>query len=137
MHERDEGAFGAWPRQLIYQSDAVSLQPRKRRVNVLDAQRDVVKPGTALLGKSRDRRIWGGRLEQLEARLTGGDESRAHVLRRHFFGRFDLEPERIAIEGKRGRQVEHGNADVVEHGFHVNSLSPRPRKALLYVVSGL
>ena len=131
MHERDEGAFGAWPRLLVYQPDAVGLQPRERRVNVLDAQRDVVKAGTALLGESRDRRIGGGRLEQLEARVTGGDEARAHALRRHLFGRFDLEPERIAIEDEGGRQVAHGDAHVVEHGFHLLSRAwgPTPRRS--------
>ena len=53
------------------------------------------------------------------------NRTRAYVLRRHLFGRFDLEPERIAIEGERGRQVAHRNPHVVEHGFHVNSLSRR------------
>ena len=76
MNERDERAFGAWTRLWVHEPSAVGFQPRKRRVNVLDAQRDVVKAGAALLDESRDRRLRRRRLEQFEARFA----SRLRVL---------------------------------------------------------
>ena len=78
---------------------------RERRANVVDAQRDVMQPRPALGEIPRDRRIGRRRLEQLEARLADRHEMRAHALRRHLFGRLDLEAERVAIERERRRQV--------------------------------
>ena len=78
--------------------DAARLQLRERGADVVDAQRDVVQPGAALLDVLRDRRLRRGRLEQLEARLADRDEVRAHALRRDLLGRLDLEAERVAIE---------------------------------------
>ncbi len=43
---------------------------------------------------------------------------RAHALRGDLFGRFDLEAERIAIERQRRVEIPHGDADVIEDGFH-------------------
>ena len=45
-------------------------------------------------------------------------EMRAHALRRDLLGRLDLEPERVAIERERRRQILDGDADVIENGFH-------------------
>ena len=49
---------------------------------------------------------------------THGDELRAHSLRRNLFGGLDVEAEHVAIEGQRGREVAHSDADVVKNGFH-------------------
>ena len=73
--------------------------------DVVDAQRDVVQPGPALLDVLRDRRIGRRRLEQLERRLADRDEMRAHALRRDLLGRLDLEAERVAIERERRGEV--------------------------------
>ena len=42
------------------------LEPRQRRVDVVDAQRDVMDPRPALLDIARDRRVGRRRLEQLQ-----------------------------------------------------------------------
>jgi hypothetical protein len=43
---------------------------------------------------------------------------RADALRHHVFRRFDLEPQRIAVEGERRTEIFDGDADVIENGFH-------------------
>ena len=70
MDERDERAVRAGPRLLVDQPHAARLQLRERRVDVVDAQRDVMEPGPALLDELRDRRVGRGRLEQFERRLA-------------------------------------------------------------------
>ena len=87
--------------------------------DVVDAQRDVVQPRPALLDVFRDGGIRRRPFEQLQLRAADRDEVGAHALRRDLLGRLDLQPERVAIEGERGGQVFHGNADVIENGFHI------------------
>ena len=88
-------------------------------MDVVDAQRDVVQAGASLLDVLRDRR--SGAVASSSSSLDCPDrhEVRAHALRRHLFGRLDLEAERVAIERQRRGQVLHGDADVVQDGFHV------------------
>ena len=50
--------------------------------------------------------------------FTDRHEVRAHTLRRHLFGRLDVEAERIAIERQRRGEILHRDADVVEDGLH-------------------
>ena len=40
---------------------------------------------------------------------------RAHALRRHLFGRLDLEAERVAVERQRRREIRDRDADVIEN----------------------
>jgi len=110
---------------LVDQLRAARFQLRERRVDVLDTQRDVVQPGAALLDVLRDRRFGSGRLEQFEAGLADRHEMRAHVLRRDVLGRLDLEPERVAVERGRGRQILHRDADVIEDRLHFNDRPAR------------
>ena len=91
----------------------------QRGVNVVDAKRDVMKAGAALLDELRDRRLRRRRHEQLETRLSDRHEVRPHLLARHLLGRFDLEPERVAIEPERGFEILHRDADVIEDSLHV------------------
>ncbi len=46
---------------------------------------------------------------------------RAHALAGHFFGHVHMQAERVAIESQRLVEVLHGDADVVEDGFHGRS----------------
>src|SRR5437588_1088221 len=119
MNECDQRSFGAGARLLVYEPYAARLQSRERLRDVVDAQRDVVQPRPALLDVLRDGRIRRRPFEQLQLRAADRDEVGAHALRRDLLGRFDLQPERVAIEGERGGQVFHGNADVIENGFHI------------------
>ena len=70
VDERDQRPFGARPRLLVDQPDAARLELRQRGVDVLDAQRDVMEAGPALLDVFRDRRVGRGRLEQFECRFA-------------------------------------------------------------------
>ena len=100
--------------------DAARLELRERRVDVVDAQRDVMQARAALVDVLRDRRVGRRRLEQLELRLADRHEVRAHALRRDLFRRFDLEPERVAIERERRGEIRDRDADVIEDGFHAS-----------------
>ena len=121
VNERDERAFGSRPRLFVDEPRAAALELRQRRRDVVHAQRDVVQPGAALLDVLRDRRVRRRRLQKLEARVAHGHEAGAHSLRDDVLGRLDLEAERIAIERQRGVQVAHGDADMVQNGFHDTS----------------
>ena len=58
------------PRLLVDQPHAARLELRQRRVDVVDAQRDVMQARAALLDELRDRRVGRRRLEQFERRLA-------------------------------------------------------------------
>ncbi len=60
----------AGPRFLVDQSHAARLQPRERRADVADPQRDVMQPRPALLDELRDRRIGRGRFQQFQRRFA-------------------------------------------------------------------
>jgi len=60
MNEGDHRAFGAGSRALVDQSDAARLEVRKRRVDILDAKRDVMDAGTAFVEIPGDRRVRRG-----------------------------------------------------------------------------
>ena len=69
-------------------------------------------------------RIRRGRLEQ----LRDSDLADRHGMKcartrcdAHLFRRLDLEAERVAIERQRRAEIVHGDADVIEDGFHVRS----------------
>src|SRR5258705_5333050 len=121
MDEGHERAFGARPRLVVHEPDAARLQLRQRGADVGDAQRNVVEARTAPLDVLRDRRIGGGRLEQLDRRLTGRNEVRPDALRIDLLGHLHLETERVVKERERFPEVLDGDADVVEDGFHVSS----------------
>ena len=83
-------------------------------------------PGPRFSTYLRDRRIRCRRLEQLERWTRQPEEMRADTLRRHLLGRFDLQPERVAIERERRRQIRHRDADVIEDGFHLQTWPSTP-----------
>ena len=118
MDERDERAVRAGTRLGVDETHAARGQVRQRRAQVLDAQRDVVEPGSARLDERRNRRVGRGGLEQLERGRAGVEHVRADPLRGHVLGRFDLEPERVAIERQRLVEALDRDADVIEHRFH-------------------
>ena len=68
-----------------------------------------------------------GAVASSSSRLALADrhEVRPHLLARHLLGRLDLEPERVAIERERGLEILHGDADVIENGFHHEGPSAR------------
>ena len=86
--------------------------------DIVDAKRDVMKPGTTLFDVACDHRVSARGLEELEGRLARGDEVRPHALAGDFLGDLDVKPERIPIERQRLVEILHGDADVVEDGFH-------------------
>ena len=50
--------------------------------------------------------------------LAGRDEVGADALRRHLLGRFDDQPERVAVERERVVEAGHRDADVIDGDLH-------------------
>ena len=121
VHERHLRPLGAWTRRLVDEADAARLEVGERRRNVLDAQRDVVDAGTALLDEFRNGRIGRGRFEQLQGGLSDRDEVRPDTLRPHVLGRLDVEAERVPVERQRLVDVLDRDADVIENSSHLES----------------
>ena len=63
MDERDERSGGAGPGSVVDESDAMRLEPRKRRSDVVHPKGYVVKAGATFLEIRRDR---GGRVSCLQ-----------------------------------------------------------------------
>src|SRR5262252_625079 len=118
MHECYQGMFGAGTRRLVDQPHPTRFQLRKRGMDVLDAQRDVMQAGAALVDVFRDWRFGRRRFEQLQPRLADWREMRPDFLRVDVLRPLDLETKCVAIERERGGQILDGNADVIEGGFH-------------------
>ena len=118
MDECDQRALGPRSGLLIDEPHAAGSQLLQGSADVIHPERDVMKPGTALLDIPGDHRVGVRWLEQLERRLAGGNEVRAHALAGHFLGHLDVQAQRIAIEGERFVEVLHRDADVVEDGLH-------------------
>ena len=118
MDEGDRRAFSARSGLLVDHPHAPRLELRDGSLNIVDAQRDVVQARTALLDVLRNRRFGAGRLEQLELRFPNRHEVRPHVLTRHFLRRFNLQPQRIAIERERRGQILYSDADVIKSRSH-------------------
>ena len=98
MNERNEMSTCADLRRFIDQARAGGLEPRERRVNVVDAVTDVMDAGSPLCEEFPDGRLGTGWLEQLDARCT--DRKHAHIdaLFGDGLAASDLESKRIAIE---------------------------------------
>src|SRR5919198_3369294 len=118
MDECDERAFRTPPGLVVDEPRAACPELGERRMDVVDAQRDVVNPRPALLDVLRDWRVRRGCFQQLQFRLADGYEMRPHGLGRDLLGRLDLEPQRIAIKGERGGEILYRDADVIENCFH-------------------
>src|SRR5256885_11687271 len=54
---------------------------------------------------------------------------RSDALRCDLFRRVDLEPQRVAIEGERRRQIRERNTDVIENGLHRPTTPRTDRKS--------
>lgn len=77
MNERYQVSTGADFRRFIDQARAGGLEPRERRVNVVDAVTDVMDPGASLCEELPDGSLGTGRLEQFDARCT--NRKHAHI----------------------------------------------------------
>ena len=80
MDERYERPVRACSGRLVDQPDATRLEPGERDGNVGHPERDVMEARAPFRNVFADRRIVGGRLEQLERGATGRYEMRSHTL---------------------------------------------------------
>lgn len=98
VNERNEMSASADLRRFIDQARAGGLEPRERRMNVVDAVTDVMDAGSPLCEEFPDGRLGTGRFEQFDTRCT--DRKHAHIdaLFGDGLAARDLESKRIAIE---------------------------------------
>jgi len=87
-------------------------------MDVLDAQRDVVDPGSAFRDVFRNRRIRSCAFEQFDGGATERNKVRPDVLRDDLLRSVHMKPQRVSIEGERLFKVRDGDADVIEGRTH-------------------
>jgi hypothetical protein len=78
----------------------------------------VVEAGATVVDILRDCRLGASGFEQLELRFPDRNEMGTNALTQHLLGRFDLQPERVAVEGKCRGEISHGDAHMVQNGPH-------------------
>src|SRR5881409_3046529 len=86
----------------------------ERGGQIADLEADVVDPLTTLLQKASHARIGLRRLNELDARPTGGEHRHAHPFPRDFFDSCELETQKVAIQGEAVLDRPYGHADVIE-----------------------
>src|SRR5262245_42282279 len=97
MDECDPRAVRAGPGLVVDQPDAARFQAFQRGGEIVDAERDVVKPGTAFRKVLRNRGIAGGRFQQLERRPSAGKEMSGHPRGGHCLRRLYVQAKRVPI----------------------------------------
>ena len=121
VNERDQRAFGARPRLLVDQPDAARLQVRERRVDVVDAQRDVMQAGAALLDELGDRRIGAVASSSSSVDCPVGRKCARTRWRRNLLAAPRPQAERVAKNASAACRSLDRDADVIENGFHRGS----------------
>src|SRR5579872_2108965 len=115
VDEEVEMAAGAGLDLLRDESDALGLERLEGGGNVIDVQRNVVQAFATLREKASDGRVGRGGLEQLDARVAGGDHRGVDLFLVDGFLVQHAETERLIELARRGDAVD-GDADVVESG---------------------
>src|SRR5204863_22946 len=96
--------------------------------DAVDAETDVMDPFAAFLDELRDRRVGAGRLEQLEIRVTDGEERGLHALRLDDFDVIDRQAEGF-VDLRRVERFD-GDADVIEYRFVHTPRTSAPQMCL-------
>src|SRR5262249_44917891 len=105
MEEGDFVPARAWPRDLVDERHASGAQAGEQRVQVLDAQREVVERVAALLQELLEPLVALGR-DQLERGAIGEvEEGGVHLLRGDEFPVGDLLAEELLDQGDDGADV--------------------------------
>src|SRR6185436_2536089 len=127
MEKRDAASMRARHRRLVDQAIPFRFQSREMRLDVVDAEADVMDPFAAFLDELRDRRVGAGRLEELEVGVADGEEGRFHFLRLDRFGVLDRQAEGL-VDLRRVERL-HRDADVIELG-HQTPVTSGPQMCL-------
>lgn len=113
MNKCYETTTGAYTRCFINQAHAPALQLRERSANVRDLDRNVMHAGTPFRQKLSHRSVRPKRFQQLYMRITDGEHADLHALFRHFLGRVNFQPERIAPNCQTLFDAFSGDTDVI------------------------
>src|ERR1051326_8908477 len=113
MQERDATSMRARHRILVDETETLLLEVREMRVDVVDAETDVMNPFAAFLDELRDRRVGAGWLEQFEIRIADTQKRGLHALRLDDFDVIDGETE--GFVDLCGFDRTNRDADVIEH----------------------
>jgi len=124
VNERDQRAFGAWPRLFVDEANAARLELRQRCPDVVDPKRDVMNARSPLLQIPRDWRIGRGRFQKLESGLPDRKKMRPHAFGRHLLRRMAVPDVRV-LEGQREPRLEVvPRLTAAGHPSHVVVLHP-------------
>src|SRR5262245_55519229 len=114
MDEGDPPAARADPRGRLDHRGSSAAQGGKRRVDVGDAEADVMDPLAAPVEEPGDRRVGRERLEQLETSLARGQERHPDPFGGHLLDPLHLQTEGVPVERQRVVQRSDGDAEMVD-----------------------
>lgn len=124
MKKGDSLSFRSHARRVINEPDTTFAAASEGVIEIRYGEADVMDARTATIDEARDRRVGGGRLEELDKLGSGreaGDAGAVGILERMV-----VQSEEIAIEGKHLVDRTHGDADVrdarstTSGGWHEN-----------------
>jgi hypothetical protein len=124
MKKGDSLSFGAHARCFVDQPDSSGAATGQGVVQILDGKADMMNTGTATVDESRDRRIVGPRLEQLDELRACGKAGNASTI--GILEWMIIEAEKITIEGKHLVDRAYGDSNVrdtrstTSSGWHEN-----------------
>ena len=113
MNKSHQTATRTHSRRFVDKPCSLVLQFRKRGIDVRYLDRDMVHSRSAFSEKLSDRSIRTQRLEQLDVSVAHREHAYFDALFRDFFGRIDIQPERIAPHGQTIFDAFGGYSDVI------------------------
>ena len=113
MNKRHQTATRAHSRRFVDEPCSFVLQFSQRGVDVCHLDRDMVHSGSAFSEKLSDGRLRTQRLEQLDMSVAHRQHAYFNALFRDFFGRIDVQPERIAPHGQTSFDAPGRYSDVI------------------------
>ena len=113
MNKSHQTATRTHSRRFVDEPSSFVLQFSKRGVDVRHLDRDMVHSGSAFSEKLSDGCIRTERLEQLEVSVAHRQHAYFDALFCDFFGRIDLQPERVAPNGQTIFDAFGGYSDVI------------------------
>jgi hypothetical protein len=113
MNKSHQTATRTHSRRFVDKPCSFILQFRERGIDVRYLDRDMVHSWSAFSEKLSDGSIRTQRLEQLDVSVAHREHAYFDALFRDFFGRIDIQPERIAPHGQTIFDAFGGNSDVI------------------------
>src|SRR5438046_556677 len=114
MNKGHKATAGTPARRFVNQTRALLFQAGQGRLNIIDADGDMMNSGPALLEEPGNGRILGHWLEQFDARLPNRQHRNANFLLGYLLGLSHIKVEHVAIEFRGLIDSVCSNANVVD-----------------------